>query len=184
MRDRQSLERQVQLGNPSKLWLKRLRERAKLTQGKVASRVGVSRATFTQWETGRHLPKGERVHELDRLLGANGELIAAAEQIRPTPRLRPVDGAELESTGRESSLLQVLAGSRRALLDQLCIDELGQPTGWRHNLVPSDEPPSVVSTAYGLKILAMLGGPDDRTPAVARWVLDRAVHDGSGRRIG
>jgi DNA-binding XRE family transcriptional regulator len=164
--------------------LKRYREQAAMTQQRAAKVIAVSRATFAQWETGRHLPTEQRVHELDRLLGANGELIAAARSARPSPRLRPVDDYELASTARNQSLLQVLDGARRALLEQLGYDDDGRPTGWRHNLVPSDEPPSVTSTAYGLKVLAMHGGPDARTPAVVKWVLDRAVRDDDGRRIG
>jgi hypothetical protein len=155
-----------------------------MTQQKAAARVAVSRATFAQWETGRHLPSEQRVHDLDRLLEADGELIAAAQSARPSARLRPVSDDEPASTASNQSLLQVLDGARRALLDQLCCDDKGRPTGWRHNLVPSDDPPSVASTAYGLKVLAMHGGPDARTPAVVKWVLDRAVHDGDGRRVG
>ncbi len=153
-----------------------------MTQGKAAALVGVSRATFAQWETARHLPAEERVHELDKLLRAGGELIAAAEQARPAHRLRPVDSASPAAATR--SLLHVLGDTRRAFLAQLCTDENGQPTGWRHHLVPSDDPPSVLSTAYGLKVLAMLGGPDASTPAVVRWVLGRAVRDGEDRIVG
>src|SRR3954453_18485852 len=71
--------------------LRDLRERRALTQADIAAKVGVSRATFTQWETGRHLPISQRLHELDRLLDADGELVAAAEQLRPPPRVGPFD---------------------------------------------------------------------------------------------
>ncbi len=155
-----------------------------MTQGKAAGLVGVSRATFAQWETDRHLPAEERVHELDRRLGAGGELISTAEQARSAaPRLRPVVVDEPAPRTGSPSLLQVLDDARRLLLEQLCCDESGQPIGWRHNLVPSHDPPSVVSTTYGLKVLAMHGGPDGRTPAVVRWVLDKAIVE-DGRRIG
>jgi transcriptional regulator with XRE-family HTH domain len=164
--------------------LKRYRERARMTQQKAAARVAVSRATFAQWETGRHLPSEQRVHDLDRLLDADGELIAVAQSARPSGRLRPVSDDEPAPTAPNRSLLQVLDGARRALLDQLCFDDKERPTGWRHNLVPSDEPPSVSSTAYGLKVLAMHGGPDASTPAVVKWVLDRAVYDDNGKRTG
>jgi transcriptional regulator with XRE-family HTH domain len=152
-----------------------------MTQDKAASRIGVSRATFAQWETARHLPAEERVHELDKLLRAGGELIAAAEEARPGHRARSPEGSAPAAGTR--SLLHVLADTRKAFLEQLCTDENGRPTGWRHHLVPSDDPPSVLSTAYGLKVLAMLGGPDASTPAVVQWVLDRAVRDGD-RLVG
>ena len=98
------------------------RDRAAMTQGKAATQVQVSRATFAQWETGRHLPAEERVHQLDELLEAGGELIATAEQARATPpRLRPVatDEPGYSMTGNRS-VLHVLNEARRLLIEQLC----------------------------------------------------------------
>ncbi|MGI8815800.1 MAG: helix-turn-helix domain-containing protein [Pseudonocardia sp.] len=164
--------------------LRRHRDFHSMTQDTAASQVGVSRATFAQWETGRHLPAEQRVHDLDRLFRANGELVAAAELARPTSRLRPVSTAAPDDVTTHRSLLQVLNDTRRAFLDQLQFDEAGRPVGWRHNLVPSDEPPSTLSTAYGLKVLSMLGGLDAATRTVADRVLKNAVRDDDGRVLG
>jgi DNA-binding XRE family transcriptional regulator len=161
--------------------LKARREGSGLTQGAAAAFVGVQRATFTQWESARHLPSMERVHELDRLFHADGGLIAAAERARGEPRLQAVASEIAPDTAR--SLLQVFKDTRRAFLAQLCEDRRGRP-GWRHNLVPSDEPVSTLSTAYGLGVLAMLGGPDASTPAVVDNVLERAYRDDEGRLVG
>jgi transcriptional regulator with XRE-family HTH domain len=162
--------------------LRRFRELRAMTQAELAKQVGVQRATFTQWESGRHMPIDERLRELDKLLGADGKLIAAAEQGRPLGRPGLVDGLQSPAEGGRS-LLRVLRETRRAFLDQLQYDDSG-PIGWRHNLVQSDEPPSVLSTAYGLKVLALLGGPDARTPAVVEHVLRRAVRSADGRLLG
>jgi hypothetical protein len=76
-----------------------------------------------------------------------------------------------------------LRDTRRAFLDQLQHDESG-PVGWRHNLVESDEVPSILSTVYGLKVLALLGGPDAHTSAVVDHVQGRAERTDSGQLIG
>lgn len=151
-----------------------------MTQAQAASQVRVSRPTFAQWETGKHLPGEDRVHELDQLLGASGDLVEVAERIRP--RSATYVPAALAVPTR--SVRQVLVDARRALLDQLCSDADGRPLGWRHNLVPTDEPVSAVSTAYGLKVVAMLGGPDARTPDVAAEVLRQGVRTDDGRLLG
>ena len=69
----------------------------------------------------------------------------------------------------------MLRNARQALLGQLCIDDSGRAVGWRHNLVPSSEQPSVVSTTYGLGALALLGGPDARTPDIVEHVMKAGV---------
>lgn len=163
--------------------LKDRRERSGLTQSTAASRLGVKRATFTQWESARHLPAMARVHELDRLLNADGDLVAAAERARGEPRLQAVASETATAPDAARSLLQVFKDTRKAFLAQLCEDRRGRP-GWRHNLVPSDESPSTLSTAYGLGVLAMLGGPDANTPAVVDNVLERAYRDDGGRLVG
>jgi transcriptional regulator with XRE-family HTH domain len=162
--------------------LRRFREMRTMTQAALAARVGVSRATFTQWESGRHMPLGQRVRELDKLLGANGGLIAAAEQVRPGQRA-PIPHVPVPAGAGRRSVLQVLKDTRRAFLDQLQYDDSG-PVGWPRNLVQSDDGPSVLSTVYGLKVLALLGGPDARTPAVVEHVLRSAVRSDDGRLVG
>jgi transcriptional regulator with XRE-family HTH domain len=157
--------------------LLRLRKARKLSQQAVADAVGVKRPTVSQWENDRFPPAAATLRRLDEFLDAKGKLIAVGE------------GREAGSAGPSTpevgtkSLLHVLADVREAFLAQLCVDDAGRPTGWRHNLVPSAESPSVLSTAYGLKVLAMLGGSDTRTGAIADWVLARAVRS-EGRLVG
>jgi transcriptional regulator with XRE-family HTH domain len=162
--------------------LRRLREQQSKTQAEVAEKIGVSRVTFGQWESDKFLPQPHRVRDLDDLLGAAGDLIAIAGHARPAPAPRAAEPAEPVAGGGRS-LVRLFADIRRAFLEQLVMDDPEQ-LGWRHNLVPSEEPPSTLSTAYGLKALAMLGGPDARTPAVVDSVLKQAVRTDDGRLVG
>ena len=75
--------------------LRRLRKQQSLTQADVAERIGVSRVTFGQWESGKFLPQPRRVRDLDELLGAAGDLIAIAGEVRPAPSPRAAEPAEL-----------------------------------------------------------------------------------------
>lgn len=164
--------------------LKLHRERTALTQLEVASKVGVKRPTFTQWEAGRYLPAEGKVRELDRILGAGGELISAAAKIRPRDQLHFIASTETAIKSGAVSQLRMMKDIRRAFLKQLQFDPAGRPIGWRHDLVPSDQPPSTLSTAYGLKVLAMLGGPDATTPAVVDALISKAVRAADGRLVG
>lgn len=157
------------------------RERCARTQLDAAKAIGVSRATFTQWEINKHLPSLQRGHELDRLLQAGGAIIAALEDARArAPRARPAPAAIPSPSG--TTVAEVLRNARRALLEQLQFDN-GAPTGWRHNLVSSQEPVSTLSTIYGLGALYRLGGPDASTPALADLVM-KAGKDDAGRLVG
>src|SRR5690348_1718828 len=86
--------------------LRRLRQRARLTQADVARDVDVQRATLSQWETGRHLPSADKVAHLDRLLDAGGELVGAAGEARDT-------GETSRPTSRRISLYEVNARMAR-----------------------------------------------------------------------
>jgi transcriptional regulator with XRE-family HTH domain len=147
------------------------REQQGLTQEAAAALVGVSRATFTQWETHKHLPSAARTDALDRALRAGGALAAALQATRG-PRGRTAGQRGARPAG--PTLLQVTKQARRVLREQMCFDPDGRAAGWRHNLVPSNEPPSTLSTIYGIGALGRLGGPDEHTPAV----VDRIVRTG------
>src|SRR3954451_4668860 len=165
--------------------LRRLRLAKGASQNEVAKAVGVQRPTISQWEGDLNRPSAERLQRLDDYFGTRGELIKLAGRSRTASRSEPVEAPRVvPPVGAPTrSLKSVLADTRRAFLDQLYFDGSGRAIGWRHNLVPSDEPPSVLSTAYGLKVLAMLGGPDANTGSVVDWVLGRAVR-ADGELIG
>jgi len=48
--------------------LKKLREKALLTQTELGARVGVATKTIWCWEQGKNLPHRERLKKLDRIL--------------------------------------------------------------------------------------------------------------------
>ncbi|MBA7647682.1 hypothetical protein ES703_55460 [subsurface metagenome] len=49
--------------------LRKLREKAGLTQTELGARVGVATKTIWCWEQGKNLPHRERLKKLDRILG-------------------------------------------------------------------------------------------------------------------
>ena len=160
--------------------LRQFREACGLTQADAAETVDVSRANFAQWETGKYLPAEWRITKLDDGLAAGGRLIAAAAAVRPPEHTRAVTHDE----GLTKSLLEVLADVRKALLDQLVLGADLTPRGWRHNLVANADDPSVLSTTYGLKALAMLGDPHPSTRQLVENVMERAARDAKGQIIG
>jgi len=149
--------------------LRHYRERRALTQDAAAGLVGVSRATFTQWETNKHLPSLQRGHDLDQKLEAGGDLLRGLTEARArSPRSRTVASRPVVAEG--PTLAQVRKRARQELLGQMCFED-GQAVGWRHNLVESPDPSSILPTTFGLGALALLGGPDAHTPTV----VDRMV---------
>lgn len=159
--------------------LRQYRKRAGLTQDAAAEAVPVSRVTFTQWESGKHLPTAAKVLALDELLAAGGELIAAAEQSRSRgPRARSAEPAT-----DQLSVRQIRDYTRRALLNQLHPGDDDDTPGFRHNLVPSRERTSTLSTVYGIHALSLLGVYAGQIPAVVERVLREGVA-ADGRIIG
>jgi SOS-response transcriptional repressor LexA len=53
--------------------IKSLRKELGLTQQDIASGVGVSKASVSQWESGSTEPKGENLHTLSKILKSNPE---------------------------------------------------------------------------------------------------------------
>ncbi|MGO4417248.1 helix-turn-helix domain-containing protein [Streptomyces sp. MCAF7] len=52
-------------------WLRELRLRRGLTQGQLAAALGCSRAAVSTWETGRGLPRPERLRQLAEFFGVS-----------------------------------------------------------------------------------------------------------------
>jgi transcriptional regulator with XRE-family HTH domain len=172
--------------------LRRRRRELDVSQRMVADAVGVRRATVTQWEAGRFLPSVERLRRLDDFFNAGGELVglltaadrAAAGGFERTAGTVAHSSANRRELNPTRSLFNVLADVRRAIVEELCLDDDGRAIGWRHSLIGSDGPPSELSTCYALKALVLLGGPDAQNSAVVDWLLHRAVRSDGGRLIG
>jgi transcriptional regulator with XRE-family HTH domain len=61
--------------------LKKLRERANLTQPELSDRIGVGIRIISDWESGRKLPRFDNAVALARELGVSLKVLAQAMQI-------------------------------------------------------------------------------------------------------
>lgn len=68
--------------------IKQLRKERDFSQEDLAEAVGVSNGAVGQWETGRTSPKRATAMKLDRVLGADGRVLAAYGYAAISP---PVD---------------------------------------------------------------------------------------------
>jgi transcriptional regulator with XRE-family HTH domain len=123
--------------------LRARRERRGLTQDELAEALSVTRATISQWETGRHRPSAARTRALDSWLEADGALVALAEN-------EPGRSSVAEDDVPTTTLRELLSQVAAALDRHLVRNDEGQPLGWRHNL-SSEEEHRPVSTAFGVK---------------------------------
>jgi transcriptional regulator with XRE-family HTH domain len=145
------------------LELRERRKAAGLTQGAAADRLGVARATLTQWEGDRHRPKPEHLSKLDDLYGARGELIKLAESGRRD------DGAP--EPGGRLFLADVFRNVADALVDALVVVD-GRPRGWSRNL--TDRRPTPLSTAFVVRTLQLLDEARVDLHALAEFFEDSA----------
>jgi len=139
--------------------LRRLRKAAGETQAETARIIGVTRANLTQWETGKYLPSTHNARQLDDHFRAANALFSLVETAR-SPQEHPpppaVGDAGVVDTSR--SLLQVFHTVGAKLAERLIRDADGKPLGWRQNLQKKTSP-TVLSTAYGISIMHLVGGP-------------------------
>jgi DNA-binding XRE family transcriptional regulator len=152
--------------------LKRWRQAAELTQRDVAERLGVSRPTITQWEAGAHRPPAERIRELDRLYGAQGELIKIAEGMRPPDHDEP---------DRYLNVGDIFRNVADALMRTVVVDERGRLEGWSRNLVARS--PGTLNTAYVIRTLQLLDDGRVDLDRLTNVLLEARRRDGWGYRI-
>lgn len=138
--------------------LKRLRRQRGETQAQVAAAIGVSRANLTQWETDKYLPSAANARQLDDYYGAGNVLVTLIERARSTPDAGPTAVAEPSFVPGPLSLRHVFHHVGRSLVDYLQRDDQGKPVGWPHNLALSRQD-TPLSTAYGIKVLLLVGEP-------------------------
>lgn len=61
--------------------MRELREKAGLTQGELAERLGVTQSTITYWETGKCYPRPDKLLKLEALFGVPaGDIIRAINE--------------------------------------------------------------------------------------------------------
>lgn len=69
--------------------IRKVRERAKLTQTRFAERVGVTQSAVSQWETGYSLPSRDQEEHVEAAMGLpDGELRQIARELPRLPRRR------------------------------------------------------------------------------------------------
>lgn len=142
--------------------LRRLRRQRGETQAVVAAAIGVSRANLTQWETGKYLPSPEKARALDDYFGVGSAIATLVESGRPAADTAPAGPAG-------PSLLQVFHRVGTSLRDAIGRDGKDRP-GWQQNL-QQDRPPSVLSTAYGIKAMVVVDEPYVDLDALAASLL-------------
>lgn len=138
--------------------LRRLRRERGETQRAVADAIGVSRANLTQWETGKYLPSPANARALDDYFGAGSTILTLVTA-----------GHAPAATGTGPSLLEVFHRVGTSLRDAIGRDAKGRP-GWQQNL-QQDRPPSVLSTAYGIKAMVVVDEPYVDLDALADSLL-------------
>jgi transcriptional regulator with XRE-family HTH domain len=140
--------------------LRRLRRERGETQRAVAEAIGVSRANLTQWETGKYLPSPANARALDDYFGAGSTIVTLVSSGHaPT----------VADAAAGPSLLEVFHRVGASLRDAIGPDAKGRP-GWQQNL-QQDRPPSVLSTAYGIKAMVVVDEPYVDLDALADSLL-------------
>lgn len=138
--------------------LKRLREARGETQQDAARAIGVSRANFAQWETGKYLPSERNATEVDRHFAAGNLLLNLLVAAKSQSGRAGQDIAEANTLQTGLSLSRVFQQVGRSLAGYLLYDADGNPTGWRHNL-QKEQHQTPLSTAYGIKTMLIVGDP-------------------------
>ena len=160
--------------------LRRLRRLKAVSQGVVATAVGVKRATVTQWESGREPQASQKIEALDAYLGADGRLIALGGE--PASAREPFGGSP---AALGATVADVFASVGDRLVGELIPDPDGPGgLGWPHNLGAGAARPSPWSTAMGVRTLLLLDRVDVDLAALARTLGGRQHADGwSNRRL-
>ena len=65
--------------------IKACRQRAGLSQEKLAERVGVSRQAVTKWEAGQSVPTGENLRRLAEIFGTTAGFLPASQEAGTSP---------------------------------------------------------------------------------------------------
>jgi transcriptional regulator with XRE-family HTH domain len=165
--------------------LAQVRNAAGLTQHDVGQKLGVSRATIAQWETGRHLPSRESAKALDTVLLGDGALLELAERARRRHRTdRRYRPPVLSPPPREAqpSVLEVFRDVGDALIAKLT--DRGDVLGWRHELADPNDDVTALATAYGAKTLLLLQSLGTRGVDFGRIAAALRDWEGTDERRG
>lgn len=146
-----------------------------LTAQKVARQLKVPESVMTGWIDGSDLPSEADARLLDERLTARGAILTLALELR-TPPVKA--GGAIAGTGQAvarsaaepaGTLGEVFQRVATALRGTLIKADDGTPLGWPQDLRQlSERPPTIGSTAYGLRTMLLLEGDlaPDMVPVV------------------
>lgn len=146
-----------------------------LTAQKVARQLKVPESVMTGWLDGSDLPSEADARLLDERLTARGAIMKLAAELRPQPAMigSALSGTGIASTrsagGPAGTLDEVFQRVAAALRGSLIKAADGTPLGWPRDLRQlSARPPTIGSTAYGLRTMLLLEGDlaPDMVPVV------------------
>lgn len=128
-----------------------------LSQGDLAEALHVTRTVVSRWETDKQRPGAEQLDGLARVLDDDGHLASLA---------RYDDGDQpplFDTPVRVGDLCRRIGDALVDLLSTEATTADGEPGyGWRHDIDNPTKPPSALSTAYGLRAIALAGSLDRR----------------------
>jgi transcriptional regulator with XRE-family HTH domain len=153
-------------GSGENVWMNRRRtvgtyiaERRKalgLSQDALAEALRVTRTLVSRWETGAQRPTADQLEDLARVLDDDGQLASLARFDHDLPPI-------FEYPVRVGDLCRRIGD---ALITYLSTDATGPGGapgyGWCHDLDDPSKPPAALSTAYGLRAVALAGSLDWR----------------------
>jgi transcriptional regulator with XRE-family HTH domain len=154
-----------------------------LSQGDLAEALGVTRTVVSRWETGAQRPTADQLEDLARVLDDDGQLASLArydEGDRPPVFDTPV---------RVGDLCRRIGDALITYLSTDVAGPGGEPGyGWRHDIDDPTQPPSALSTAYGLRAVALAGSLDHRVslPRVRETIRQLELSTGgyTARELG
>jgi transcriptional regulator with XRE-family HTH domain len=154
-------------GSGENVWMNRRRtvgtyiaERRKalgLSQDALAEALRVTRTLVSRWETGAQRPTADQLEDLARVLEDDGQLASLARyDDRDQPPL-------FDTPVRVGDLCRRIGDALISFLSTDVVRPDGEPVyGWRSDIDDPLKPPSAMSTAYGLRAVALSGTLDSR----------------------
>jgi transcriptional regulator with XRE-family HTH domain len=126
-----------------------------LSQGDLAEALRVTRTVVSRWETDKQRPSADHLDGLARVLDDDGQLASLA---------RYDDGDQLplfDTPVRVGDLCRRIGDALVGFLSTDVAAADGEPGyGWRPDFDDPTKPPSALSTAYGLRAVALSGSLD------------------------
>jgi transcriptional regulator with XRE-family HTH domain len=130
-----------------------------LSQGDLAEALRVTRTLVSRWETDKQRPGADHLDELARVLDDDGGQLASLARYDDDSDQPPLFAHPV----RVGDLCRRVGDALVGYLSTDAVGPGGEPGyGWRHDIEDPAKPPSALSTAYGLRAVALTGSLDRR----------------------